>query len=189
MPRASIAAGQILHRVHGATVAARWYGRRDGTWRWDDPAGHYGVLYLGRSPIGPFAETLLRIPAQREILWSNINQKRLAAFEVKRRLHLADLAGAGVAWFETTLARIAEDHDPITRPDAYALTQAISARVHGTSDLDGILYRSRFDPSELCIALFARADDAIVLVQEGSPIERAWARKILNKRGYALLDL
>lgn len=189
VPHISIAAGKILHRVHGACVAARWYGRRDATWRWDDPAGGYGVLYLGRSPIGPLAESLLRVPSERDILWSSVNLKRAAQFEIKRRLNLADLAGAAVPWFETTLARIAEDHDPVIRPDAYAEAQAISARVHADTGLDGIQYRSRFDPSELCVALFDRADDALELKGEGIALDREWVAETLRKRGYALLDL
>lgn len=188
-PRVSIAAGEILHRIHGAAVDARWYGRRDATWRWDAPDGQYGVLYLGRSPVGPFAESLLRIPSERDLLWSTVSLKRAARFVVKRSLALADLSGAGVAWFETTLARIAEDPDPLTKPEAYAEAQRISARVHAETSLDGIQYRSRFDPSELCVALFDRADDKIEVEIEGQTIDRDWARKILKPRGYALLDL
>jgi len=69
-PIAGIAKDAVLHRVHGEVRAARWYGRRDGTSRWDDPDGGFGVLYLGRSPVGAFAETLLRTPTDRDVLWS-----------------------------------------------------------------------------------------------------------------------
>lgn len=61
MPVATVATGQTLHRLHDAAVAALWYGRKDATWRWDDPHGKYGVLYLGKTLVGPFAETLLRM--------------------------------------------------------------------------------------------------------------------------------
>ena len=62
-PTTVVAAGETLHRVHAANRGARFYGKRDATWRWDDPGRSYGVLYLGLTQDGPFAETLLRRPA------------------------------------------------------------------------------------------------------------------------------
>ena len=58
-------AGEELYRIHAARREARYYGNRDGTWRWDDPNGGYGVLYVGLTQAGPFAETLLRRPAEK----------------------------------------------------------------------------------------------------------------------------
>ena len=71
----------------------------------------------------------------------------------------------------------------------YATTQAISALVHGHTDLDGIQYRSRLDSDHLCLALFERADAAFELVAEGEPIARDWAEALLTPRGRRIVDL
>jgi len=180
-PATRVLRGAELHRVHGDGKAARWYGRRDATWRWDDPLGRFGVLYLGRSAVGPFAESLLRSPADRDVLWSRVQQKRRAAFRVAEPLQLAKLHGEGLAWFGVTANEIADDD--------YAVTQAIARRVHEESLLDGICYRSRFDNDELCVALFDRADAKLDLVSENDPIDKSWAGWILKRRGYRLVDL
>jgi RES domain len=180
-PITRVAKGAVLHRVHGETRAARWYGRRDATSRWDDPDGDYGVLYLGRSPVGAFAETLLRTPADRDVLWSRAEQRRQAAFKTLEPLQLATLHGAGLAWFEVTAAQIAESD--------YTTPQGLSRRIHAIFPVDGIQYRSRFDNDELCVALFDRADPKLELVTEGDPIDKAWARQTLARRGYRLIDL
>jgi hypothetical protein len=121
---ARVAEGVRLHRVYGEARAPRWYGRRDATSRWDDPEGDFGVLYLGRSPIGAFAETLLRTPTDRDVLWTRVQQKRQATFKVLAPLRLAKLHGEGLAWFGVTAAEIAEAD--------YALPQGLARRVHTT---------------------------------------------------------
>jgi hypothetical protein len=180
-PIARIAKGAVLHRVHGHTRAARWYGRRDATSRWDDAGGEFGVLYIGRSPVGAFAETVLRTPRDRDVLWSGVEQKRHAAFNVSAPLRLAKLHGEGLAWFGVTASQIAESD--------YAVPQALSRRIHAAFPIDGIQYRSRFDNDELCVALFDRADARIELIAEGEPIDKAWTRQTLIRRGYRLIDL
>ena len=180
-PIARITKGAVLHRVHGKARAARWYGRRDATSRWDDPDGDFGVLYLGRSPIGSFAEAMLRTPTDRDVLWSRTEQKRQAAFRLLEPLQLAKLHGEGLAWFEVTAAQIAESD--------YTVPQSLARRIHAVFPVDGIQYRSRFDNDELCVALFDRADANLELLTEGEAIDKAWARQTLTRRGYRLIDL
>lgn len=179
----------ILHRVHAAPSGARFYGRKDATWRWDDPAEDFGVLYLGHDQTGPFAETLLRRPRQRAVLWSEIDKRRFARFHTLEPLLLADLHGSGLAWFGITITDIAAEHDGITYPGAYEITQSIAARVHAETQLDGIQYRSRLDTDALCIALFERADPKIALTQESEEIDRIWVQQLFEPRGYRLIDL
>lgn len=180
-PITRIANGAVLHRVHGESREARWYGRNDATWRWDDPDCDYGVLYLGRSPVGALAETLLRTPADRDVLWSRAQQKRQARFRLLEPLQLAKLHGEGLAWFGVTAAEIAEGD--------YTVPQGISQRVHAVFPVDGIQYRSRFDNDQLCVALFDRADAKLELVVEGVSIDKLWASQVLSQRGYRLIDL
>jgi len=186
---ATIATGRVLHRVHGATVAARWYGRKDATWRWDDPDGKFGVLYLGKTLIGPFAETMLRTPRDRDVLWDQVAKRRAASFVTTRPIRLAKVHGPGLGWFRTTAAGVAADFDPVANPGAYEVPQQISADIHKNTNLDGIQYRSRFDTDELCVALFDRADAAITLGGEGVLIPKDWTRKLLAGRGYTLIEL
>lgn len=181
LPVASVRTGTLLHRVHGDGRAARWYGRKDATWRWDDPDRDFGVLYLGRSLDGPFAEALLRSPTDRDVLWSRVQQKRQARFKTLAPLRLAKLHGEGLAWWEVTAAEIAEAD--------YAVPQGLSLKINAIVPVDGIQYRSRFDNDALCVALFDRADDKIDLVTESEPIDKAWARDVLSNRGYRLIDL
>ncbi len=188
-PTAEVAAGETLHRVHPATNGARFYGKRHATWRWDDPARNYGVLYLGLTRDGRFAETLLRRPAQRVLVWSEVEKRRFARFRTLQSLRLADMHGKGLGWFGVTVSQIAADHDEKTFPGAYATSQAISALVHGRTDLDGIKYRSRLDPDHLCVALFDRADHRVELLDEGARIDRAWVDDLLEPRGKHVVDL
>lgn len=181
LPVISVRTGVLLHRLHGDGRAARWYGRKDGTWRWDDPNGDFGVLYLGRSLEGPFSETLLRSPIDRDVLWSRVQQKRQARFKTLEPLRLAKLHGEGLAWWQVTAAEIAEAD--------YAVPQGLSQRINAVVPVDGIQYRSRFDNDALCVALFDRADGKIDLVAEGEPIDKAWAHQVLSSRGYRLIDL
>lgn len=67
-PVTDVSKGETLYRVHAGDREARFYGKRDATWRWDDPKSDYGVLYLGLTQEGPFAETLLRRPAQKAVV-------------------------------------------------------------------------------------------------------------------------
>ena len=189
MPVATIATGKVLHRVHGALVAARWYGRKDATWRWDDPDGNFGVMYLGKTLTGPFAESMLRTPGDRDVLWDQVAKRRTASFVTTRPIRLAKVHGPGLGWFRTTAASVAADFDPVDNPGAYAVPQQISADIYKNTSLDGIQYRSRFDTDELCIALFDRADAAITLGAEGVPIGKDWTRELLAVRGYTLIEL
>ena len=188
-PTTDVATDETLYRVHAADHSAHFYGKREATWRWDDPDRNYGVLYLGLTQDGPFAETLLRRPAQRAVLWSEVEKRRFARFRATEPLRLADVHGKGLGWEGVTVAEVATDHDGKTYPGAYARTQKISTEIHATTDLDGIAYRSRLDPDQLCVALFDRADHKIELVDEGAPIDRGWVDDLLEPRGKHVVDL
>ena len=187
-PTTDIATEQSLHRVHPVDRDARFYGKCDATWRWDDPNRRYGVLYLGLTRAGPFAETLLRRPAPRAVVGSEVEKRRFARFRATEPLRLADAHGKGLGWQGVTVAEIAADHDGKTYPGAYAKTQAISAEVYAATDLDGIAYRSRLDLDQLCVALFDRADHKIEMVEEGEQIDRRWVDDLLEPRGKHVVD-
>lgn len=188
-PTVTIPTGKILTRIHREGVDPLWFGNRDKTWRWDAPDESYGVLYVGAGQIGPFAETLLRDPAQRDVFWSDIAKRRFATFEATRPLVVARLHGKGLGWFGIQASDITEHFDPLTHPTGYDKPQEISCRVHAEPTLDGIQYRSRFDNDELCLAIFERAQAALARKDRDQPIGRRWAHRTLADRGYNLLDL
>lgn len=160
------------------------------TWRYDCPHGSFGVMYLGRGQIGPFAETLLRDPTQREILWSAVQRRGQAEFRTMRPLNLVSLHGEGCGWFGVTSDQIMAPHDPGAECYGYEVTQRLSARIHAEwPDADGIQYRSRYNNDELCVALFERAAGSVDLICEGREISRQWARSTLEVCGFELIDL
>jgi RES domain len=71
----------------------------------------------------------------------------------------------------------------------YTVPQELSLRIHDGFPVDGVQYRSRFDNDELCVALFDRADAKLELLVEGDRIDKGWARQILARRGYRLIEL
>lgn len=188
-PITDIAAGETLYRIHVADRDARFYGKRDRTWRWDDPERRYGILYVGLTRDGPFVETLLRRPAQKALVWSEVEKRRFAYFRTIEPLRLADVHGKGLSWQGVTAAAVSADHDGATYPGAYTMTQTISAEVYATTDLDGIAYRSRFDPDQICLAVFDRADSKIACVAEGEVIDRQWVDSLLDAYGKYVVDV
>ena len=177
-PVATVAAGDVLRRVHHHSRAPIWFGRRDGTWRFDDSDRTYGVAYFGRTTAAALAETLLRDPGQDKVLWSDVASRREALIRAIQPLRLATVHGPGLSYFAIQQSDVVAS--------AYDVPQAISARVHNETPLDGIQYRSRFDSDELCVALFERASPKIELVAGGLSLDRAMVSDFLRVRGKRL---
>ena len=173
-----MATGDVLRRVHHHTRDPIWYGRRDATWRFDDPTRRYGVAYLGRTTAAALSETLLRDPRQDRVLWSDVESRREALIRVVQPLRLAMAHGAGLSYFSVQQGDVASA--------GYDVPQGISARVHNETMLDGLQYRSRFDSDELCIALFERASSKIELVVGGLSLDREMVGAFLRVRGKRL---
>jgi hypothetical protein len=81
--------------------------------------------------------------------------------EVRRDLRLVPIHGSSLARLGVT-AELASGSD-------YAASQLWSRALWEHSDKpDGILYRSRHDDSALCVAVYDRAKDGLVRVQDQS---------------------
>ena len=173
-----MAAGDQLRRVYHHVHAPIWFGRRDGTWRFDDPDHIYGVAYFGRTTAAAFAETLLRVPGKEKILWSDVASRREALIRVIQPLRLVTVHGSGLSYFGVQQSDVVSS--------SYGIPQGISARVHNETTLDGLQYRSRFDSDELCIALFERASHKIELATGGLALDRAMVSDFLRVRGKRL---
>lgn len=120
------------------------------TGRFDSATGAFGVLYGAESFAGAFAETVLRNPARTIFGLGEIEAKCVSRLRLRAGGHLVDLRGAG-------LQRLGLDAAIFTGPYEPCGAWADALFAH-TASPTGILYPSRFDPAETCLALFERPD-------------------------------
>ncbi|HZO27164.1 MAG TPA: RES family NAD+ phosphorylase [Chloroflexota bacterium] len=135
-----------LHRAHHGPV---FFGRTLEN-RFDDPRQELGVLYAAETLDGAFIETFGRNPGLNTVSARQLSQRSLARLDVTRPLRLVDLTGPGLARLGTTAAMLAGRH---------RRAQVWSRALWSHPDRpDGILYRARYDPSCICVAIFDRAE-------------------------------
>lgn len=136
---------------------------RSGSHRFDDPAGGYGVCYLGcgdeRNALRvAFAESVLHDrTATRggfDLALTELRSRYVVRFGAGATLVLAKLTGAA-------LKRLGLD-GRISTITPYDLPQAWSAAIHAHPDaVDGIAYVSRHYNLGIAVALFERAGTKI----------------------------
>ncbi len=153
LPLVDVEVSQPLWRVHESSYGAIWYGTKADK-RFDDPAKVFGVLYVGESPAVAVLETLVRgsdrcIVDQRE--W---NLRSVSRVYLGEALRMLQFEGPGLRRFGVGAER--------AHAGSYAECQELSATLHGRHpDVDGIQFRSRWDTSQLCWAVFDRAKHKI----------------------------
>lgn len=149
--------------------------------RFSAPAGEFGTLYAGNDSYCAFAETLLRDSRLRYVSNADLSIRGRARIEIVRPLHLVDLTGPG-------LARIRADVR-LTTGD-YPVAQRWSLALYDHPDRpDGLLWRSRFDPSRVRIAIYERARLSIRCVPLGPLDDPGFAPElgsILNHYGFGM---
>jgi hypothetical protein len=138
------------YRSHEIEFGPVHYGR-DGTYRFDDPGKEYGVLYVAEDPFGAFAESfgqLLALPVAlpRMIPSGLLMERVLSTVTCNRPLRFVDLTGPGLARIGADARLFSGDHEH-SRPWSKAL------REH-PSQIDGIYYPCRHDPSRRAAAIF-----------------------------------
>jgi len=145
-----------IHRVvHGAIHFGRGH-----AYRFDAPAGEFGVLYVARTERGAFIETFGHDTGIRVLDHKELEVRALSRVDVVKPLRLVDLRGPG-------LARLGADGELLT--GSYALSQAWALALHEhPSRPDGIAYRARHDPDQVCAALFERARPSITTTTLGA---------------------
>jgi hypothetical protein len=157
-------AGHSWFRLHRADRACLFFGCT-GLNRFDAPDGEYGVLYLGDTPHCCFVETYGRSDraTHRIVTRQELTERRLSSVAFTRPLRLVDFSGHG-------LARIGADNRLGTGD--YLVAQRWSRELRSHPDQpDGLLYRSRHDPSRLCLALFDRVAGIATATSLGSLLE------------------
>jgi hypothetical protein len=148
--------------------------------RFDSATAAFGVLYSAETFAGAFSETVLRNPARRLIGMAEIESRSLAVIGTSRTTRLVDLQGDG-------LQQLGLDGSIFTGPyeNCGLWTDAL---FHHPDRPDGILYRSRHDPSQICIAWFERTDLRMTLASGSVPLTRLLTEvgELLRRYGKAL---
>jgi hypothetical protein len=138
--------------------------RRDAQYRFDAPAGEFGVLYAAFDLATAFAESVLRTKPQD----AATGEPPLLTYEELARRRVITLAGVRGA----APLRLVKLHDDglvaarvdnrIATEDDYRVTQQWARAFHDhPAAPDGLLYQSRFLGSRQSVALFDRCEDRL----------------------------
>ena len=148
--------------------------------RFDSVAGTFGVLYLAFNVAGAFAETILRNPRRRLIGWDEIATRSMSYLTPSRGLQLLQMHGPGLQALGVDNAITTGPYDPCGR-----WAEALFSHADRP---DGIVYASRHDPDQLCVALFSRADITIIAAAGPVPLAEQIAEvaAILRRYGKGL---
>lgn len=152
-PIVEVPVTQALWRVHRASHDPLWFGPGPGkppSGRFDAPAGEYGVCYFGATLGVALLETLVRGLKVPIIARAALEIRAASAIAPARPLRMLQLEGKGLSSFGLSAHAITGDDVTECRDLALQLHQSLP-------DVDGIQYRSRWDNSELCWAVFDRA--------------------------------
>lgn len=158
LPIWAVAAGEPLYRVHRSHHDPVFFGPGAGNppaYRFDSISGRFGVLYVAPGPDAALIETLLRQPQRLTVDYSEIRDRNLSTLRADRDLRLVSATGNDLSRLGTTAALSTGPYDPCGAwSDAFFDHPAVP---------DGILFCSRHNPDELCIALFERKNLAFAI--------------------------
>jgi RES domain len=157
LPVSTLAANTKLWRIHRADYGPLWFGPANGQPpqnRFDAPAGEFRVCYLGQELEGAFVETLMRGRANRLISLAELKERAASAVPLTRELRLARVHSDGLVHLALPASVPHAEEYETCHDLALALWQH-------PCPVDGVEYRSRWDDSQLCVALFDRAADAL----------------------------
>ena len=150
--------GEVCFRIHRTVHPPLWFGpdtTRPVRGRFNAAGYEYGICYLGMSFDVAFAETLLRNPACRLLSRSDLVERSVSIGHLTRAVNLVQLHGPGLTRLRITASMV---HGP------YDVCRSLALELwKHPKQIDGIAYRSRFDNDEICVALFDRAGDAVVI--------------------------
>ncbi|NJL27270.1 MAG: RES family NAD+ phosphorylase [Thermoanaerobaculia bacterium] len=150
-------------RFHKPHRDALHFGKSS-AFRFDDPEGVFGVLYVAAEVRGAFAETFLGdLVAARYISHKGFAERILSEVRCREPLRLVDLTGKGANLLGAD-SRLHSTGDRVTQRWSQALY------LHPETP-DGILYRSRIDDSCLCAAIFDRDPSRFSSTATGSLLE------------------
>lgn len=152
-PLVEVPTSQVLWRVHPLAYGPVWFGPARGEppcGRFDAPDGEFGVCYFAASLGVALLETLVRGRKVPLIPRAELEVRGASAIAVEAPLRMLQLEGKGLPAFGISAHQVCGDDCAPCRDLALRAYQAMP-------DVDGIQYRSRWDTSELCWAVFDRA--------------------------------
>ena len=157
-PVVEVPTTQALWRVHRLDYGPLFFGPLPGEpprGRFDAPGGEYGVCYFAATLGVALLETLVRGRKVPLIPRGDLKVRSASSFALGEPMRMLQLEGKGLASFGLSAHEVS-GHD-------VAACRDLARRVHeALPDVDGIQYRSRWDTSELCWAVFDRARDRII---------------------------
>lgn len=180
LPAAHLPAGAELWRIHPRGRDPLWFGPGPGVPprnRFDAPGGEFHVCYFGESLKAAFVETMVRGRARLIIALAELRARAATAVPLQREIHLARLHSDGLV--RLSLSAATPHAEPYA--DCQRLAHSLWAHEDG---IDGIEYRSRWDDSLLCVALFDRAADALAAPSPSQTLDSAATiRPVLRHHG------
>jgi RES domain len=142
LPLFTLAAETIFDRVHQAKYDPIYFASSGGG-RFDTLEG---IIYLGIDEYVAFRETIGRFSKYRLISGEELERRRMSEVKSRRGLSLVDLTGKGLTLLDADARLLTGD---------YKIAQQWSKALQNhPSNPDGIYYRSRYDPSRFCLALY-----------------------------------
>ncbi len=150
LPIHTITRGTELFRVHLACYGAIHFSglkAEESNTRFRSPNQEYGTMYLATDLFGAFRETIGAMSSYRLVSEANLSSRCLSIVTADRDLDLADISGSGLTWIGAD-ARLTTGSYSVAQAWAKALWQH-------SHHVDGLYYRSRYDPSRFCVVLFS----------------------------------
>lgn len=185
LPIRVVAAGEPLYRVHRSHHDPIFFGPGAGNppaYRFDSISGSFGVLYVAPGPDAAMIETLLRQPQRLTVDYSEIRDRSLSTLHADRDLRLVSATGSDLSRLGTTAALSTGPYDPCGAWSDALFDHPVVP--------DGILFCSRHNPDELCIALFERKDLAFVISSTTPlPAMLAVVGALLDRHGKSLFGV
>ncbi len=151
LPIDVLPAGMELHRVHRTAHHPIFFGPGPGvppTYRFDSAAGAFGVFYVAYRFAGALVETLLRNPRRKMVAQADIEERATSVVRCRRDLRIVRLHSAG-------LQILGLDNSISTGPYEPCGAWADALWAHPDAP-DGVAFRSRHDPDQICLAIFER---------------------------------
>ncbi|HET7230656.1 MAG TPA: RES family NAD+ phosphorylase [Longimicrobium sp.] len=182
LPVSTLPATAKLWRVHRAGYDPLWFGpapHQPPQNRFDAPAGEFRVCYFGHDLEGAFVETLMRGRANRLIALAELKERSATVVPLIRELRLARVHSDGLVHLAMSAA--------VPHADCYDDCHDLALSVWSHADaVDGIEYRSRWDDSRVCVALFDRAARALGTPSTQPLASTALVRPVMRHYGIGL---
>lgn len=169
-----------LYRFHDKRFDPFFFDRASGG-RFNAGDGTFGVMYVAIERRGAFAETFLRNVGSTAISGSFVDSKACAVLNLHRPFRAVRFRGYGLAPIGATAT--------LCSSPSYETPQEWSRALHAHPDrVDGILYASRHDDEQLCVAVFDRAINAFsTSVRAENLRDQAWFYELMDLYQVGLL--